>query len=498
MSTSYSSQSDLVSNLSVPAPTQAINRRIIYGFAGAAFVIILSLSITLGVVSSKVNDKPNIYYEQSNKPPTTKKEQSCPAQTQSCPPQILMCPESTRPAPEKTQTPTSCSEQYGSHPTDLQIANCVLENYPLIDGCVYIKHNDLAYWYYENVQNKVYTVDMRQNLQEVFPNSTIHSDIPRLRQGKLSAQFWAVYVDCKSQYKDAVKLSLDQVDTVKKFIAKYPDVFKFVTTAQGVLDAFNEKKFASLMGLEGGHSIDSSLGNLRMFYDLGIRYMTVTHSCNTPWADNWHMDQTNSSEFNGLSEFGKVVIKEMNRLGMLVDLSHVAKATMIASLNISEAPVIFSHSSAFSVCNHYRNVQDDVLQMLKKNGGIVMVNFYPSFVNCKPHYNSSVLATVQQVANHVDHIKNLIGVDHVGIGGDYDGIPTTPVGLEDVSKYPNLFAELVHRGWSTEDLEKLAGRNLIRVFKMAEKVRDRMSYLPPYEDVLPVAERKGNCSTLIE
>ncbi|XP_052771659.1 dipeptidase 1-like [Mya arenaria] len=353
--------------------------------------------------------------------------------------------------------------------------------YLLVDG-----HNDLAWSYRKWANNSVYTVD----LKSVIWNTTeAHTDIPRLRKGQLGAQFWACYVVCKSSYKDSVLLSLEQLDVIKKFVTRYSDTFEWVTTSKGIMGAFKAGKIGSLVGLEGGHSIDSSFGALRMFYDLGVRYMTVTHSCNTPWADNWQVD---AADFNvtvmgkpvgGLTEFGKKVILEMNRIGMLVDLSHAAKATMISTLEIASAPVIFSHSSAFSLCNHFRNVQDDVLKLVKLNGGLVMVNFYDRYITCFP--SNETIATLSQVADHIEHIENLIGVDHVGIGADYDGVPTHPVGLEDVSTYPMLFAELVRRGWNEVDLQKLAGRNLIRVFRQAEKVKAEMAHLPPQESHLP-------------
>lgn len=384
-----------------------------------------------------------------------------------------------------------CPLNPGSDTPNLDKANCILDSYPLVDG-----HNDLPWRYRYYADNQVYKVDLRGNLAEVWTNYTTnpsHTDIPRLRKGKLGAQFWANYVTCDGQYKDAVRMTLDQMDVIKKYVARYPDTFTFVTTAQGILDAFNNGKIASLVGLEGGHSIDSSLGNLRMFYELGVRYMTITHSCNTPWADNWivdspeYNDTVDGKKLDGLTEFGKKVILEMNRIGMLVDLSHVAKQTMIDVLEIATAPVIYSHSSAFSLCRHYRNVQDDVLNMTKKNGGVVMVNFYDKYINCEPTNQTN--ATLGQVADHIDYIKNYIGVDFVGIGADYDGVPSLPAGLEDVSTYPALFAELIRRGWSDEDLQKLAGRNLVRAFTRAEQVRDEMSYMPPYEDILPENER---------
>ncbi|GFS16924.1 dipeptidase [Elysia marginata] len=333
-------------------------------------------------------------------------------------------------------------------------ASDILARVPLIDG-----HNDLPYQFRARVQNKVWSVNLKAGWPEV------HSDIPRILQGQVGAQFWVAYTSCDFQYKDAVRAALDQVDVIKKYVARYPHTFRFVTTAQGIEDAFKDGLVGSLMGLEGGHMIDSSMGNLRMFYELGIRYMTLTHNCNTPWAENWREDDMNNTGgIKGLTGFGEMIVKEMNRIGMMVDLSHVSIQTMKDALRVTRAPVIYSHSSAYTLCNHSRNVHDSVLHQVKENKGVVMVNFYNDYVTCSPN------ATLDNVADHIDYIKNLIGADSVGIGGDYDGVGRLPVGLEDVSKYPNLFAELIRRNWTEADLEKLAGKNLLRVFREVEKV----------------------------
>jgi membrane dipeptidase len=240
-------------------------------------------------------------------------------------------------------------------------------------------------------------------------------------------------MSCDAQYKDIVRACLDQVDVIRRMIDKYSWAFKLVTTADGIMEAFNEGKIGSMIGVEGGHCIDSSIATLRMFYNLGARYMTITHNCDTPWADTNSQDESGPV---GLSDFGVTVIDEMNRLGMIVDLSHVSAATMREVLQVSRAPVIFSHSSAYGLCPSNRNVPDDVLQLIKEKNGLVMVNFYPNFVTCSNN------ATTSDVADHIDYIRNLIGPEYVGIGADYDGINRVPVGLEDTSKYPNLFQEL--------------------------------------------------------
>ncbi|XP_070575857.1 dipeptidase 1-like [Ptychodera flava] len=364
-------------------------------------------------------------------------------------------------------------------PDPLERAKALMKRVPLVDG-----HNDLPWQLKLHFDNRLENIDMYESTADKFDEGYGHTDIPRLRQGMVGAQFWAAYVACSNQYKDPVRFALEQIDVIKRFTNKYSEVFEFVTTAQGILDAFNKNKIGSMIGVEGGHAFDSHLGNLRMLYDVGARYVTITHSCNTPWADNWKCSQDNNPEFGGLSEWGELVIREMNRLGMLIDLSHVSFDTMHDTLRITEAPVIFSHSSAFAICAHHRNVPDDVLEKVKENGGVVMVNFYEKYINCPP-MNQSV-SDIKQVADHIDYLKSKCGVDCVGIGSDYDGVDVLPEGLGDVSTFPDLIAEMIRRGWSDEDIEKLLGNNLIRAFKEAEKVRDRLSSsIEPYDETIP-------------
>ncbi|XP_052247141.1 dipeptidase 1-like isoform X1 [Dreissena polymorpha] len=286
-----------------------------------------------------------------------------------------------------------CALRKNSTNIHLDRARCVLESYPLIDG-----HNDLAALYGIFANDSVYSVDLNSDMSFVWNHSYSRVDIPKLRMGLLGGQFWSCWVPCDAQYRDAVRMTLEQLDVIKRFINYYPGTFQFVDTSDDVLKSFHAGKIASMIGLEGGHSIDSSLGALRMYYELGVRYMTVTHSCNTPWADNWMVDEPtyNGTVLNGLTPFGKTVILEMNRLGMIVDLAHVAKKTMLDVLNVTRAPVLFTHSSVFSLCNHHRNVQDDVLLKTKANGGVVMVNFYTFFVTCSPNYKTE--ATLSDVA----------------------------------------------------------------------------------------------------
>lgn len=382
---------------------------------------------------------------------------------------------------------------------NVQEAQNVLKQYPLIDG-----HNDLPWQYRQYVQNKVYEVNLREDTRIQWTNTTNmtsydfprlppQTDIPRLKQGMVGAQFWAAFGPCSATGKDAIRIGMDQVDVIHKFVNKYDDTFELVTTAQGILDAYlSRNRIASLIGLEGGHMISNTLGVLRSFYSLGVRYMTLTHSCDTSWADNWKQDLNMTGSRRGLSAFGEIVVKEMNRLGMIIDLAHVAKQTMIDAIKISAAPVIFSHSSAFEKCEHYRNVQNDVLEMVKNNTGLVMVNFYDGYISkgCLPV--NATESTMQHVIDHINYIKDFVGVDYVGIGADYDGVPTLPVGLEDVSKYPDLFGKLRANGWSTEDLKKLAGENFIRVFKDVEKVKEKQKTVQPYEDILPEDETVPN------
>ena len=338
---------------------------------------------------------------------------------------------------------------------------------PLIDG-----HNDYP-WALRDLDpgRDLKSADIAE------PVPKLMTDIPRLRAGGVSGQFWSVYTPSTMMGKEATRVTMDEIDTVHRMTQKWPTVFEIAYTADDVERAFKAGKIASMIGMEGGHSIDNSLAALRMFYRLGARYMTLTHSSNLAWADS----ATDTPAHGGLTKFGEEVVREMNRLGMLVDLSHVSPETMEDALRVTEAPVIFSHSSAKAICNVPRNVPDNILQLVAKNGGVVMVTFVPGFISqavadfdAKPEAErkgqTAPRATLSQVADHIDHIRKVAGIDHIGFGGDFDGITQVVQGLEDVSKYPDLTAELMKRGYSDADLKKILGQNVLRVMRQTEKV----------------------------
>jgi len=364
----------------------------------------------------------------------------------------------------------------------------ILKTTPLIDG-----HNDLP-WALR--QQSAHPMDLEHyDLRQRTPHET---DLARLKQGKLSAQFWSVYVPGEQKGGWAVT-QLEQIDLARRLIARYPERLVLATRSSDIARAKREGKIASFIGMEGGHVIENSMGALRAYYDLGARYMTLTHNSTLDWADA----ALGERRHGGLTEFGREVVREMNRLGMLVDLSHVSPEVMQQALDVSAAPVVFSHSSARALNDHPRNVPDEVLRRMPANGGVVMVTFVPTFISPQvrawragltqateglaensPEYKAREAdytakagprphATLQQVADHIEHVAKVAGHDHVGIAGDYYG-SNNPDGLEDVSTYPALFAELIRRGWSDADLAKLAGGNLVRAFARAEQVAARL------------------------
>ncbi|MXO66964.1 dipeptidase [Altericroceibacterium endophyticum] len=386
-----------------------------------------------------------------------------------------------------------------------QTARAALEEAPVWDG-----HNDVPIQLRARFGNVISDFDFADTSDTgADAPRMMHTDLARLGEGMVGAQFWSVYVSAALPEAEAVQATLEQIDVTKRLVARYPDHLVLALNSQDVEQAFAEGKIASLLGMEGGHSIGSSLAVLRQMNDLGVRYMTLTHSRNTPWADS----ATDDPEHDGLTEFGKDVVREMNRIGMLVDLSHVSEATMMDALEVAGAPAMFSHSGARAVNGHARNVPDAVLRKLKDNGGIVMVVGLPGYLSeaarqwyanrkaeearlatlwqGQPELFSAGLtewdaahpepkATISDMADHIDHIRAIAGIDHIGLGGDYDGMETGPVGMEDVSGYPALFIELAQRGYSKADLEKISSGNMLRVLKAVE------AYTAAHADDLPI------------
>ncbi|MFF6872215.1 membrane dipeptidase [Streptomyces sp. NPDC012450] len=387
----------------------------------------------------------------------------------------------------------------------------LLAGHPVVDG-----HNDLPWALREHVRYDLDRMDIAAD-----QTGALHTDLARLRAGGVGAQFWSVYVPCRFTGDDAVSATLEQIDVVDQLLERYAADLAPALTADDMEAARKQGRIASLKGAEGGHSINNSLATLRALHALGVRYMTLTHNDNNDWADS----ATDDPGVGGLSAFGRQVVREMNRSGVLVDLSHVAATTMRDALDATAAPVIFSHSSSRAVCDHPRNVPDDVLERLPANGGVAMATFVPKFIlpaavewtaradeNLREHgfdhldttaeamalhrafeeANPRPVATAATVADHLDHMREAAGIDHIGIGGDYDGTAFTPSGLDDVAGYPNLVAELLHRGWSHPDLAKLTWSNAVRVLRDAEDVsRDLRDRTAPSNATIESLDGRG-------
>lgn len=398
-------------------------------------------------------------------------------------------------APGRAQSETGAAGRSTVQPPDsamLGRALALLDEVPLIDG-----HNDLPWQIREKAAGNLDSLDI------AHPQPELHTDLERLERGQVGAQFFAAYVPSDLIADGATRFALMQIDLIHRLADRYPGTFMYATSVADIERAHDEGRIAALIGVEGGHAIEGSLDVLRALYELGARYMTLTHWKSTAWADA----ATDRPLHQGLTPFGEDVVREMNRLGMLVDLSHVSDSTMMDALRITAAPVIYSHSSARALVGHVRNVPDAVLPVVAENGGVVMVNFSPGFINEEARIhgeradavldslttalagdsarareafegwlesNPAPKATLYEVADHIDHIVQVAGIDHVGLGSDYDGIDHVPVGLEDVSRFPDLIAELLERGYSDEDIRKLAGLNFLRVMREAEAVSARL------------------------
>lgn len=378
-------------------------------------------------------------------------------------------------------------------------ARQILREMPLIDG-----HNDIP-WQYRKKANDLNAFDLSKDTSKFG----LVTDVPRLRAGGVGGQFWSVYIPPAMSGTVAIRAVMEQIDVVHQLCERYPNDLELALSADDIERIYRKGKIASLIGMEGGHAIDNSLSMLRMMYRMGARYMTLTHTKTLDWADAANDEVKNK----GLSPFGEQVVGEMNRLGMLVDISHVSDDTMRHTLRVTKAPVIFSHSSCRALCDHKRNVPDDVLKMLPANGGVMMVNFMPGYLtesarayaaaeqeeetrleklhpNNKQKVETEIevwrksrpsphIATLADVAAHVDHVKSVAGVDYVGIGSDFEGFGRTPKGMEDVSRFPHLMAELLKRGYTKEEIKKIAGENILRVLRSAEQVSAKMRSSKP-------------------
>jgi membrane dipeptidase len=408
-------------------------------------------------------------------------------------------------------TASAASAQTAEHPVDdrtaQQTAAAALRNAPVWDG-----HNDVPGQLRGRFHNVIGNFDFSDTtaVPAIGTSTAMHTDLPRLAQGQVGAQFWSVYVSADLPGPVAAVTTIEQIDVMKRLIARYPDRLAFATTADEVEAAMRRGRIASLLGMEGGSSIAGSLGVLRQMYALGVRYMTLTHSKTLDWADS----ATDAPRNGGLSDYGVQIVQEMARLGMLIDLSHVSEETMHDAMSASGAPVIFSHSGARAINGHARNVPDSVLERLPQEGGIVMVVALPDYVTeaLRQHganraaertrletlwrgqpapvteamaawdaANPAPQSTISDMADHIDHIRQVAGIDHIGIGGDYDGMATGPVGMEDVAGYPALFVELARRGYSRSDLEKIASGNMLRVLREAEAFAVSQSGMAPIE-----------------